>query len=922
MFGAVVAQETHSSLASDKLQSGSMKTVSSDKSRKAVKADSVMKAQAWVSGIGTLNTATRVSGIGTSNSVDYTGETHPFPQSQLTTSLHPDDAQLTKPGSCPVVRPVMPSLMQPSVAKLKTQALTAASSLPPALSPSDTMVERTVVKNILNAPHLPTPWTDSTSNAIIFGTPMKRVDGISASTGHSAIDAHSASSRMLHYESNNRNGTRRNDYVPNDQYTKQFDSNFGLLPQVQSIVEQQGNEASKPHDTSQTRFKNMQQQVADVVSVHHSLHSNNAVNRENVDTEIPSTVTVSSQSSVVQHAITASLPVSAGHVPSSQSASDGLFPSHKNTRLNELWYRFSQDHTVCSSHATDSGTTLNISSVERTERDVMDSNTQKSKYQHPEQSTVKPAAGEKSQYLKTASDKLATSHSLGYSSSAVGFVNDVHPGYHNLSSNSGRAPLHNAEQLHSDSGRVPLRNTKSLHSSHEAHVNTENKTKDDAVKVSSLSANIPVKHAWIVRDETLAVVPEDVTLDSVTSDFASTSSVDDMGNVITRTTKRHLPDDSKLLRLQQKIAQQREKHRKVRRNEQRRKEHIVKMEMALHERQKTIEQKTEDVKRTADDRHPSSNQLKMTTSSTTLTTVTSNDSDLTLCSSSLQSEDRHLTNDSQLLSSFDTSGSCPCRQAECGIQRVSNRKAEDVFLEKRHKSETTFKPKLREVKYMRSKVTKSEPTVTVPTRDTSSRKQEKNASMKNVKRKVVSSSTSHRTHIPQTSVLKSAHDDRRSVSKTNKSTAKAEASLSKTNYTGRILTSKNQQFAAEHDMQSKAVQTTPRLKDNRVLYASTAVQCPAISSHFDELGIISLPVDSRGHRVRSLSSKIFSPDLSGDAQLLQQLTYKSLMKLPVRASVPGKLLKLIFSYIFIYLVDLCLPVSDVASRQHLRSASR
>jgi len=90
-------------------------------------------------------------------------------------------------------------------------------------------------------------------------------------------------------------------------------------------------------------------------------------------------------------------------------------------------------------------------------------------------------------------------------------------------------------------------------------------------------------------------------------------------------------------------------------------------------------------------------------------------------------------------------------------------------------------------------------------------------------------------------------------------------------------------------MQSKAVQTTPRLRDNRVLYASTAIQCPTDSSQFDDLDVVSRHVVSRAQHTRSLSSKIFLPDSSSDAELLQHIKYKSLAKRPTKVPLPREL---------------------------------
>ncbi|ELU08440.1 hypothetical protein CAPTEDRAFT_229158 [Capitella teleta] len=98
----------------------------------------------------------------------------------------------------------------------------------------------------------------------------------------------------------------------------------------------------------------------------------------------------------------------------------------------------------------------------------------------------------------------------------------------------------------------------------------------------------PRKMAWIIKDETLASVPEDSTLESVTSDLTTSSEVDSDGKVITRTSRKHLPDDPKLLKLQRKIAQQREKHRLDRHKEMHRQEKIQTMERLLRAQERAL----------------------------------------------------------------------------------------------------------------------------------------------------------------------------------------------------------------------------------------------------------------------------------------------------------------------------------------------
>jgi len=846
----------------DVLQSDGMKTLSSDKPR----AESVMKAQAWLSGINTLNHAA-------SNSADA-DSAHRLLQSQLTTSLHPDDAQLAKP----VVRCVLPTAVRPSVAQLKTQALTVTSQPLPRSTSNDTVAERMVVETTTsNALQSSAFVTDSGSN-VILATPMKRVDSISASAGHPKTSvAHSAkvlsSTRRLPYENASAVSTRRDDSVVEDRHANQSDSHVGPLAQVQSVTERPGSEEAKLLETFPVSFNSAQRRTADVGG-HSSLHSaalqNTAVGHRNINPEIPArslttAMTVSNRLSAAEHAVTASLPVNG----SLKISNDGLFASRGNTRLNELWYRFSQDHTLCSPRPTDSSTTLSISSIEQTESGAIDSSAQHTQYQHLEQFITRRAAEDKSHDAKIIQQQLQQSSGgqLASSLSVSGSTADVYTSHHNLLSHSDHIPQQSAEPLHSSQpeSRNPSKS-------------------DDAGKVSSLSTGTPVKHAWIVADETLPAVPEDTTLGSVMSDFTSVSSVDNTGTIVTHTTKRHLPDDPRLLRLQQKIAQQREKHRKVCRSEQRRKEHIIKMELALRERQKAMVQVTDSVKKTGADYRQSSSRLEMTTSTTTLTTiVTSTDSDMTLSSSPFQPTDNRTTSNSRLISAGDTSVSCSCHQAQCQIKTMPeiNPKAKNVSPPKRHKSETSFKPKLQEVKYAKNKVAKSASTV-LP-HETSSRNQERNPLQKNVRRKINTSSTSHGPPVPESALRRNnAQGDRRRPSKISKSAA--EDLLSKTGHANRILMEKNKHVTDECSTQSKAVQTTPRLRDNAVLYVTTAVQCPTVSTDVDEFATDSLPVMRKDQHFRS-----FSPASSVDSELMQNLKLKLLMKLSVRDSVRREL---------------------------------
>lgn len=821
-------------MTSGRRQPDTVNRLSPDISHRLVKAESVMKAQAWVSDINMLHSSV--------NGTSCIGSSQQIPPPSAGPSA---DSQLMTTWLRPVVYSAVPSL--------KTPTGTTASSLPPNLS-------RAAVFEGVSQPH------SLTIDYLAFGTPMKRVDSISASVGHhtntSAVSLRNPSTTQRLYHEND---TAETTAHAGNQYTKRHD----FVPQVQATVDHRSNE---PSHTATTGFKTVHQQTSDAGDVPSNLPSaasETVALSPVISSHLPSLLaTVSYPSSTSESTSAASLLVDAGSVQSPKPSTESLLTSHRSTRLNELWNRFNEDQSVYSPHPTDMGTVVSSgSSLQHT----VDSNTLWSTRQHPKQSVVRLAEDRShgtQKQQQSLSGRLVSRNILGDSSSDAGItVNAAETSHHHSSSDTEHILQHRSEPLHS------LRNVNS---------DVENKTKtgrlsmsDDARKEPPLSASVPVKHAWIVRDETLPVVPEDTTLDSLASDFMSTSSVDDMGNVIVHTTKRQLPNDPKLLRLQQKIAQQREKHRKVHRNEQRRKEHIVKMELAIRERQRVMEQE-----KTKNDLHPSASQLETTTSSTTLgTTVTSNDSEITLYYSSSQPDGHHYNDDSQFL---DTSGRCTCQQTECKIHRVINGKVYD-------KSTTTFKPKLREVKYTRSKSSKSSPVKL--SKEVFPHEQEKSAVTKTVRRTLIPTSVSHRSRIPQTTALKNSRGDRRTPSKIIQSSKigklTAVASPSKANH---VLTEKSRRMIAERDVQSKGVQTTPRLRDIQVSYASTAVQCPADSSRFDELGVISIPTAGRTRPLRSLSSKVFSPPSSTNAELmLHSLKSKSVVNQPVRVPLPREL---------------------------------
>ena len=823
------------------MQSASVKTFSSGKSRKAMKAESVMKAQVWVSGISTASPVT--------SNTDCVSYAH---HSQSTTSRSTGDTQTLEPA----VHPQRTHLL--SAANPKTHALATTLPLPSRiLSSSDKLAEGIATNGVLNQVNSSISVSYSTNN-VTLATPMKRVDSISASarltktsTGIACAEKSALSSHRSHFEGVSGSNTRRINDVAGAAYLTQSDHHFGHLAHVQSVPHYQGSETSKQHETVPVSCENIQRAaaLAGVDGSSSASVENSVGGRGSAKTGSGSQTraVVVSNSAAEECAV-------ADENADQNGVAGGSLSAQKNARLSELWSRFSLDSTVCSPCVTDSDIAGN---VQRPLGSATNSTSLQSVSEHHELSIVKhPFATEKSEKQQSLSAHSVTNNSR------------LHAVRDNSSSISDQSVLLATDRP----------NTVHVAS---ANMNNEPKSEelsksDDAERVSVLPANIAARRAYIVRDDALPAVPEDTTLDSVTSDFASSGSFDDLQNVITRTTKHHIPNDPKLIRLQQKIAQQREKHEKVRRNEQRRKEHINKMELALRERQKSLDRETRSWKKTENHR-----MSEMAASDATMTTVASNDSDTTLQCSSLQASDSLSADNLQLVPSHDTTRSCSCLRD----RRIQ--KTEDVLLWKQHQSESSFKPKLHEVKYVESKATRSAPTIL--SRETFSHEQDRKVVAKNVRRKMSSSVASRRLCIPKTEELKNAQGDRRTPSKTSKPSqinkSAAKASLSKAHYSSRILTEKNENVPKERGVRSKAVQTTPRLKDRRALYASTAVQCPAVSSRFDELGVVSLPVMSRSQHLKSVSSVVYSANSSSDAELLHCLKYQSLVKQPSRVSV-------------------------------------
>ena len=220
------------------------------------------------------------------------------------------------------------------------------------------------------------------------------------------------------------------------------------------------------------------------------------------------------------------------------------------------------------------------------------------------------------------------------------------------------------------------------------------------------------KMAWVIKDEELHSIPENSTLDSISSDFTTSSEVDSDGKIVTKTTKRNLPGDPKLLRLQQKITKQKEKYKRELSRERKRKEKISKLE-ALFKEQKAATKKgmARDTEKTADSSVVTTTTSKTTstpcserhrhndttlgvsniTSTSTLTQGTVVSEDLTLVTSEISGElEKSRVKDVELRDSDNSGSVCHCCHKRKGSSRsVSPPKHPTVRRGKGHSHSTS-----------------------------------------------------------------------------------------------------------------------------------------------------------------------------------------------------------------------------------------
>ena len=232
----------------------------------------------------------------------------------------------------------------------------------------------------------------------------------------------------------------------------------------------------------------------------------------------------------------------------------------------------------------------------------------------------------------------------------------------------------------------------------------ESNNKDGEIDQSSMEVQgedgqttKPKKMAWVITDETLQSVPEDSTLDSVSSDFTACSSVESDGKVVTHTSKRHLPADPKLLKLQQKIAKQKVRYEREHYRELKRKEKINKLEELLKEKGRTMRREA----RMAESQGSRSGRVTSTPASARYVSSTSGSSSLTmsdittstLTGTTLSTEGRTTLRESSPERSTQMSSSMPYttdQSTECVCVQHSPRKSKSRL--SKHKEPKSLSP--------------------------------------------------------------------------------------------------------------------------------------------------------------------------------------------------------------------------------------
>jgi hypothetical protein len=584
-----------------------------------------------------------------------------------------------------------------------------------------------------------------------FCTPMKSVDSISALLCDGAAESRpkvavksSGATRNLAEDASVASQTRNavNEYSVGDRYGARFDSHFGLLPGIETLVERYADKSRVPafgaaaadDDNERNTFEH-----AITRSLVGSLSrdgrgrtdqrpsygdpTNDSDNRSCGSGDIVSSVVSSTLNGDGAADSSLIVPPPAGFDESADHNSRSV--ADAEPQLRQLWERLIHDPLTASRGESSAGrnhvgsssaswfacvndVSMQLSS-KQSERDRQTDNVRHVTTGHGYENNSRKSTSEfRTEMSHRNGGEAGGNRAVSGGSSSRGgrlFSAD----WQNSSSDSDRQPSRDSNDNGDECRETRRRRRKTD--------DGEDEEKQHAVGERTGDGRPSGRQAWIVKDETLPPVPEDMTIESVTSDFTSTSSVDESGKVVTRTTKRHLPDDPRLLRLQQKISQQREKHRRAQANERRRKERIAELEMRLKQEAAMVCEDRKCNRRETGHKPvliPASVNGDVTATSSTLTT--DDPTDLTL-GASVPETDQNVTLDGE--ADGDESTGCVCTCHATGKRSSPSRVNLSPAKRRAAKSEPLLAPEMRhlhEVTYVKGQTATSLPVVGSPKR--------------------------------------------------------------------------------------------------------------------------------------------------------------------------------------------------------------
>jgi hypothetical protein len=910
-------------------RSSSSKSASSEKSRRLEKEQALLKAQAWVSDV---NASAENIGIDVAT-------THDDPPSRRV--LSPDIQTLSATRSAGDVGKVgssggkrKPELnnssgLRPSssVGTLLTSgALT--SSINREHKPEIRSVEGDVTSTayaVRNLSFNESPSKSCAADGLVttsstnkpaarvtirdsqgFCTPVKSIDSISALLCDSASESRpqgvvkSAGATRRLMEDATAVGQTRNaatDYSVGDRYGARFDSHFGLLPGIETLVERYADKSRVPVASSATAADDDNERNTYEHAITRSLVSslsrdgrgrtdqhasyndlkNDSDDRSCGSDDVVSTVVGSTLSGDGAADASQILPPPAGFDESADRTSSSSV-AEKEPQLRQLWERLIHDPLTTSRGASSANRNhvgTNSASWFACVNDVsvqLSSKPSERDRQADGARHLTTGHGNENKSRKGSSEfRTEASHRNGSETGGNRAVNGstnshgdrlFSVNWHNSSSDSDRHPSRDSN----DNGDECHQTRPRRHKVDDG----EKEGKQQAVGERTGGRRTSGRQAWIVKDETLPPVPEDMTIESVTSDFTSTSSVDDSGKVVTRTTKRHLPDDPRLLRLQQKISQQREKHRRAQANERRRKERIAELEMRL---KKEAAMMCEDRKCS---RHETGHKSSLTTASVsgdvtgTSSTLTADDpTDLTV-GASLPETDQDATLDGE--ADGDDSACCICTCHATGKRASPSRANLSPAKRRAAKSEPLLSPEmqhLHELTYVKGQAAKSLPVVGSPKRPSERNRvgAKPGCGRPRVLASPVKRAPTRRDK--QQPVQTQWLGGRRGAGKLTVIRQNGDVKMTENDKTSMVGLRESYENAADDSasavkrVASKGVQTTPRLQ--RPLY--------------EDMAVISAPnVVHRRRQRESRSSKAFAPESSSSNLAVNEQFDTNVMK--------------------------------------------